>query len=48
MQFIDPDFAFDCVFDFPYPGSPAEQKQLIRENDEKLFERSEFFRCRID
>jgi len=40
---IDPDFAFDCVFDFPSHGNPAEQRQLIRGNDEKLFERSEFF-----
>jgi hypothetical protein len=24
-------------------GKPAEQRRLIRKNDEKLFERSEFF-----
>jgi hypothetical protein len=42
-DFFDPDYAFDSVFDCPSHGNPAEQGQSIRENDEKLFERSEFF-----
>jgi hypothetical protein len=33
----------ELFFDFASHGKPAEQRRLVRENDEKLFERSKFF-----